>query len=96
MFQFQQAEFPKNRQILPPYIVQMLKEKGDRWRDHIKFDTFDSRLKYKRARNRASKFLRLNRQEVASDAIASVQSCPKDLEVCKEESNFTIPFLYRC
>jgi hypothetical protein len=35
-------QFSQNRQILPWYIVQTLKEKGDRCRERVKFKTLDS------------------------------------------------------
>ena len=47
------------------------------WREPIKFKSSDSWSIYERGRNRAAKFLHLNRQEVESNVIASVQSCPK-------------------
>ena len=36
------GSFTKNRLILPQYIVQMLKEKADRWYEHNQFKTLDS------------------------------------------------------
>jgi hypothetical protein len=34
-------QFFKKRQILPRYIVLLLKEKGNRWREQVKIKTFD-------------------------------------------------------
>ena len=36
---FTSRQFCKNRQIVPRYVVQMVKEKGDGWREDVKIKT---------------------------------------------------------
>lgn len=67
---FTSRQYQNKRQTLPQYIIQMLKEKADTWREHVKIKTAESWLSYKKARNKATKFLRMNRREVEADVIA--------------------------
>ena len=82
------GSFTKNRQILPQYIVQMLTE---RWREQVKIITSDSGSKYKRARIRVTKFLRLNFREIEPNVIASVQSSQKYFGSMEEGTKFYNP-----
>jgi hypothetical protein len=91
---FTSRQYQNKRQTLPRYIIQMLKEKADTWREHVKIKTAESWLSYKKARNKATKFLRMNRREVEADVIASVHTCPKILEVCQKKPKHTVSIMH--
>ncbi|XP_065568925.1 uncharacterized protein LOC136032584 [Artemia franciscana] len=69
----------KNRQTLPREILQAISEKNYRWCEYIKIRSTESWIRYERARNRATRLLRSNREALESSVIASAQSCPKRL-----------------
>ncbi|XP_065581727.1 uncharacterized protein LOC136041100 [Artemia franciscana] len=73
------SQFYKNRQTLPREILQAISEKNYRWRQYIKIRSTESWIRYKRARNRATRLLRSNCEALESSIIASARSSPKRL-----------------
>ena len=73
------SQLYKSRQTLPREILQAISEKNYPWREYIKIRSTETWIRYKRARNRATRLLQSNREALESSIIGSAQSCPKRL-----------------